>query len=227
MTHPTFDKLREWISADETSSDSYLSATLFELEHSKLFAEFEAEREFLDRELSTPEMIERLKSALADSNDYLRGASAKRLILTGHPESEAILLRFLRSENPEDRHWVAAAARFVNSDEVSAEIAKVATQDPASYVRAEACKGMQDKDPRMVIPVLIEVMYQGEEGIDPASQSMPPCVIAREVLEKILGVSIFNPNGCLDQLEYDRCCATLEEKALEMLRKLNCATGSM
>lgn len=226
MTHPTFDTLEGWLRFDIATSDPYLRETLFQLEHCDTFDGFENEHEYLDRELSTPDMIERLQSALTDQNSGLRGLAARRLISTGHPESEAILLRFLRSADSEDRCWVARVAKFVNSDEVTAAIVKVATTDPKCYIRARACAGMLGKDPCVVIPVLLEVIRHGDENVDPASQSMPPSVIAREVLETILGTSIFDPDAYMDELQYATSCAALEEKAFKKLEELKCQKGA-
>jgi len=222
MTHPTFDTLEGWLGSDNRSSDPYLRETLFELEHCDTFDGFELEREFLDHELSTPEMVSRLRSALTDEDTGLRGLAAKRLISTLHPESEAILLRFLRSNNPEDRCWVAESARFVNSDQVNSEIANVALRDPECWIRAIACKGMLGKNPCFVIPVLLEVINRGSEGVDPTVQTMPPYVIAQEMLETILGVSFFHPKAYYDQSEYEKCRAGLVRKAIEVLRELKC-----
>jgi hypothetical protein len=226
MAHPTFDTLEGWFRADHRSSDPYLRETLFELEYCDTFDGFESEREFLDHELSSTEMIARLKSALTNKDDALRGLAAKRLISTSHPESEAILLRFLRSDNSEDRSWVAESARFVDSDEVNSEIANVALRDPKCYIRANACKGMVGKNPCVMIPVLLEVVNQGDDNVDPNVQTMPPCVVAREMLETLLGTSFFKPDEYYAPSEYEKRRAALEKRAIEVLQELKCPHDS-
>lgn len=187
MTHPRLDRL---LPGNVSASDAYLRITLIQREYCEGRSEYNEEREFLDAELSTPEMLGRIRNALTDhKDDDFRVSAATRLISTLQPDAETILLQFLERENYFDRMSLAPTAVFFNTDAVTNKVIQLATSDPVSSVRSEACRGLLGKDPEIVIPVLLQVMHENGTDVDPDDAMAPPRVRAALVLDKVLGTS--------------------------------------
>lgn len=228
MTHPTFDTMPSWLHFDVPSSDPYLRETLFQFAHCQINPDFEVEKAELDAELSSLEMVDRLRSALTADDDELRVRAAKRLVSTFDPDAESILLRFLNSDYFFDRMSLAPFGKLFHSDAVVNKVIELATADVDPDVRAEACRGLRGQDLRIAIPILLRVMHEDGADIDPLSATTPPDAMAAFVLDELLGTSFmeirlgngystFPPGGCQPE--------ALEKKAKEVLRELQDQVG--
>ncbi|MDB5339962.1 MAG: hypothetical protein JWN70_5581 [Planctomycetaceae bacterium] len=189
MTHPSIDRVFDCVrdlQREIQCGDLYLRSTLLQYSYCGGNPDYVTERTFLDAELSTPEMLERLRRAIDDDDEVLRTCSARRLVATRQPSSEEILLRFMNSDYFYDRMQLASRASLFHTDEIDRKVISLATSDPSPYVRAAACEGLLGKDPRAIIPVLMQVMQETGEDIDPDDMVPPPSEVAATILDEVL-----------------------------------------
>src|SRR5688572_14269853 len=129
MTHPNIDRVFDCIRhlrRELQCGDLYLRSTLIQYDYCEGHPDYVAERAFLDAELSTPEMLMRLRRAIDDEDESLRTDAARRLVETRQPGAAEILLRFLNSDYFYDRMQLASQARRLHTDEIDRKVISLA-----------------------------------------------------------------------------------------------------